>query len=319
MKNILVLIPAEERHKEKLEAAGNGCSFTYASMDTVTDEQLDRASVIIGNVLPPERLQARPQLELLQLESAGADDYCRPGVLSLGTVLANSTGVYGKAVAEHCFITALMLQKKLELYRDNQNKHLWKDCGKVTSISDSTVLVVGLGDIGLHFARMAKALGAHTIGLKRRQSSCPEGIDELCLTAQLDEVLPRADIIASFLPNTPETTHIYTAERFEKMKRTAVFINGGRGTAVSSEVLYRALTDGKISAAGVDVTEIEPLPADSPLWDLPNLMITPHISGGYHLRETFERIVDIAADNIRAWNEGKPIGNEVVFATGYKK
>ena len=103
------------------------------------------------------------------------------------------------------------------------------------------------------------------------------------------------------------------------MKDSAVFVNCGRGNAVSSEVLYRALKEHKISAAAIDVVETEPLPADSPLWGLENLVITPHISGFFHLPETFERIVDIAAGNLAAYLAGKELRNVVDFATGYAK
>ena len=108
-------------------------------------------------------------------------------------------------------------------------------------------------------------------------------------------------------------------EIFDRMKDSAIFINCGRGNAVASDVLYQVLHDRKIAAAGIDVTEFEPLPSDSPLWELENLMIPPHISGGHHLPETFERIVEICAQNLSAYLSGKELRNVVDFATGYKK
>ena len=108
-------------------------------------------------------------------------------------------------------------------------------------------------------------------------------------------------------------------EIFDRMKDSAIFINCGRGKAIASDVLYQVLHDRKIAAAGIDVTEFEPLPSDSPLWELENLMITPHISGGHHLPETFERIVEICAQNLSAYLSGKELRNVVDFATGYKK
>lgn len=189
----------------------------------------------------------------------------------------------------------------------------------MSSLSDSTVAVVGLGDIGRAYARLVKAMGAYVIGVKRRAGNCPDCVDELVMTRDLDTVLPRADVIMSVLPNTAETRFLYTDESFDSMKDSAVFINCGRGNAVSSAVLYRALSEHKIAAAGVDVTETEPLPADSPLWTLENLVITPHISGGFHLPETFERIVEIAADNLAAFLAGRELRNVVDFSTGYAK
>ncbi len=317
-KKVLVLMPAEARHREKLEAAGPGCDFIYSSPRTVTAEQLRAANVILGQP-KADMIGASPELEWLQLESAGTDAYIVPGVLNAKTVLTNATGAYGKAVAEHAFALTLMLIKKLHLYRDEQKKAVWSDHGTVSSLSDSTVAVVGLGDIGLAYARMVKAMGARVIGVKRRVSACPDCVDELVMTQDLDTVLPRADVIMSILPNTPATRYIYTAESFDRMKDSAVFINCGRGNAVSSEVLYKALSEHRIAAAAMDVAEVEPLPSDSPLWGLDNLVITPHISGGFHLPETFERIVDIAAENLAAFLAGRELRNVVDFTTGYKK
>lgn len=318
MKDVLVLMPVEARHKEKLEAAGAGCRFRYSTPEQVTKEEIQSANVILGQ---PDAalLAASENLEWLQLESAGADAYIKPGVLNEKTVLTNATGAYSKAVAEHAFALTLMLQKKLYLYRDDQRKAIWGDRGTVSSLSDCTVAVVGLGDIGQHYARLVKAMGAYVIGVKRRTGSCPDYVDELVMTQDLDTVLPRADVILSILPNTAATRYIYTAESFDKMKDSALFINCGRGNAVASQVLYEALSQHKIAAAAVDVTEAEPLPADSPLWQLENLVITPHISGGFHLPETFERIVNIAAENLRAYLAGRELRNVIDFATGYKK
>lgn len=318
MKQVLVLMPVEARHKEKLEAAGAGCNFEYSSPDQVTVESIRSANVILGQPRA-EMLGASEKLEWLQLESAGADAYVRPGVLHEKTLLTNATGAYSKAVAEHAFALTLMLQKKLYLYRDDQKKAIWGDWGTVSSLSDCTVAVVGLGDIGQHYARLVKAMGARVIGVKRRSGNCPDCVDELVLTQDLDTVLPRADVILSILPNTAATRYIYTAESFDQMKDSALFINCGRGNAVASDVLVQALSEHKIAAAAIDVTEVEPLPADSPLWQLENLVITPHISGGFHLPETFERIVDIAAENLRAFLDGRELRNVIDFATGYKK
>ena len=126
-------------------------------------------------------------------------------------------------------------------------------------------------------------------------------------------------MIASFLPGTGATAGIYNAQRLSLMKETAILLNGGRGNAIDTEALYEALKNNKLFGAGLDVTAPEPLPADHPLWKLPNVWITPHISGGFHLQETFERIVNIAAKNLAHMANGEPIDNEVDFETGYRK
>lgn len=318
MKTVLCLIPAEARHKEKLEKAGEGCKFVYVEESAATEEQIQKANIIIG-MPDPDKIKASKKLELLQLNIAGADRYVKPGILAEGTLLTNSTGAYSQAVAEHGAAMLFMLQKKLHLYRDAQKKHDWTDYGTVCSVEGARVLVMGLGDIGCYFARIVKAMGAYVIGVKRRASAKPDCVDELYTMDKLDELLPTADVVFSVLPGTPATTHLYTAERFKLMKKSAIFINCGRGAAVENSVLCDALKNGDIASAAIDVSEVEPLGADSPLWELDNLMITPHISGYYHLPQTFERIVDIAAENLRRYLNGEELKNIVDFATGYKK
>lgn len=156
-KTVLVVIPAEERHKEKLKRAGKGCRFVYETPQTATEEMIEAADVIIGNV-KPDRLHEPERLQWLQLNSAGADAYVKPGILRSTTMLTSATGAYGKAVAEHSFAMLLMLQKKLNLYQRRPDKDRMERFWYSHIHTDATVLVVGLGDIGLHFARLASAL-----------------------------------------------------------------------------------------------------------------------------------------------------------------
>ena len=318
MKKVLILMELNAAQRERLEAAGAGAELSFSRPDRVTEKEIQEANVIIG--LPKaEMIKASENLELLQLESAGTDAYIAHGVLSEKTLLTNATGAYSQAVAEHALALTLMLQKKLHLYRDEQRAARWKDRGTVSSLRGAIVAVVGLGDIGGYYARLVKALGAYVIGVKRRPGPCPEYAHELMLTEQLDQVLPRADVIMSVLPNTAATRYIYTLDSFRLMKDSAIFINCGRGNAVSAGTLYEALSQGMIAAAGIDVAETEPLPEDSPLWALENLVITPHVSGSHHLPETVERIVDICAGNLSAYLSGGKLKNIVDFATGYRK
>lgn len=318
MKEVLVLIPLNEEQKRRLEAAGEGCHIVYTAPESVTDAQVQAANIIIG--LPsPQSIAASPRLELLQLASSGADPYVKPGVLHPDTVLTSATGAYGQSVAEHCFAMTWCLLKKLHLYRDSQAHSLWTDWGTVGTLRGATVAVVGLGDIGLHYARLCHAVGARVIGVKRRPSACPEGVDELCLTDELDAVLPRADVVAAILPGTKETCHLFDDARFAKMKPGAIFLNCGRGTALDAEALCRALESGQLSAAGTDVTEIEPLPPEHPLWKQPNMLLTPHVSGGCHLPATGDRIAEISLSNFEAFLHGGALQSVIDRETGYKR
>ena len=320
MKKALVfLADINEQHVEKLKKAADGCELVFKAPAEVTQADLDAPYDAVVGLVPPKFLHGQ-SYELLQLSSAGADAYVKPGVLGEGTTLCCCTGAYSQTVSEHALASTLMLLKKLHLYRDDQAKHVWADEGTTGTIDGATVLVMGLGDIGRYYARMAKALGAYVIGVKRRPGGDkPEFVDELYTTDQFDEIVGRADVIFSVMPGTPATTHFYTLERFALMKPSAIFVNCGRGTAVSADVLYEALEKKLVAAAAVDVFETEPLPAESPLWDLQNLLLTPHASGFFHLPATINRVVDICADNLKAWATGGEYRNIVDFESGYKK
>lgn len=320
MKNILVTIPAEERHKEYLEKKGPGCRFSYIKPSAVTEEALAQAQIIIGNV-KPGLLKSAGNLEWIQLNTAGSDSYCQPGILKPGTLLTNSTGAYGLAISEYMAGMTFMLMKRFDQYYLNQTEHQWKDEGKVTSVYGSTTLVVGLGDIGGEYAKRMKALGSYTIGVRRTDGEKPDYLDELYTSESLDELLPRADIAALSLPNSSATRHIMDERRLRLMKKGAILINVGRGSAIDQDALCKVLEQGHLGGCAVDVTEPEPLPPDHPLWNAPRMVITPHTSGQYHLPETFERIVKIAGENLEKFLAGDTdqMKNVVDFETGYRR
>lgn len=319
-KRILVMLPVEQRHKDYLENIGADCEFHYTKPKTVTQEEVNDAQIIIGNVSTDMVSQAE-KLEWIQLNSAGSDNYCKPGILKPGTLLTNATGAYGLAISEYMVGVSFMMQNRLAQYYQNQLNHLWRDEGKVTSIYGSTTLVVGLGDIGGEYAKRMKALGSYTIGVRRTPGEKPEYLDELYTTDKLDELLPRADFVALVLPNTPQTRGLMDERRLRLMKEKAFLINVGRGTAIDTDALNRVLRDGWLGGCAVDVTDPEPLPADHPLWDAPRMIITPHIAGQYHLQETFERIVGIAGENLGKYLAGdvEAMRNLVDFETGYRR
>ena len=330
-KRALVTIPTGERHRNLLQQAAPGWEFRFRGTDTlvcapqealpgqpVTQEDVDWAQVILGNV-PAAMLHGSHALEWLQTNSAGVEAYIQPGVLAGDTLLTNATGAYGLAIAEHMLGMLLELFKKLELYRDAQKSGAWQSQGAVKAVYGSTVLVLGMGDIGGEFAARCKALGAKVIGVRRSPRPCPEYADEVHLLEDLDSLLPQADVVAITLPGTDATRGLMSRERLAKMKEGAVLLNVGRGFIVDTEALCDALERGHLSGAGVDVTDPEPLPPTHRLWNIPTAVVTPHISGFYHLRETHERIVGIFLENLRHFQAGEPLRNLVDFATGYRK
>lgn len=295
--DILVVMPVDELHKEMLKEAAIDAKLEFVEGELVTKELAQNADIIVGNV-KPELIKDSKKLKLLQLNSAGMDDYIKEGVLPSQTKLCNASGAYGLAISEHMIGMLLCLMKKLNKYNDNIKEAKWYDYGPVTSIYGSKTLVVGLGDIGNEFAIRMNALGSKVTGIRRKQIDKPEYIEALYQIDSLYECLEEADIVATCLPGTKETYHLFDEEAFRHMKKGAYLINVGRGTAVDSDALYNALTNGQIAGAALDVTEPEPLPSNHPLWTAPNILITPHISGGFHLKETHNRIIQIACKNI---------------------
>ena len=310
MKKIYTFIPLKTEHKKILESSSSNCEFIHLGLIKPTLEQVKDANVIIGNI-PVNILKNIPDLEFVQLNSAGTNGYADNPDFPKNVALANASGAYGVAISECILAGILTLMKHMPSYIQNQSNHEWKDEGKVKSIYGSNILVLGLGDIGKEFSNRAYAMGAHITGIKRNIKEKPEYIDKLCTMDSLYEELEKADIIVSSLPGSKSTYHLLDEKALNYVKKQPIFVNVGRGTLIDSCVLEKALKENIFSGAYIDVTDPEPLPKDSNLWNINNLIITPHVTGGYHLEETLNRIVQISATNIKNHCEGKEIINRV--------
>ena len=302
----------------------NKCELiTFRSADVASlmnDETvLEKTEVYIGNP-SMATLSKCKNLKWLQLVSSGADSYAKSGIIDKNsTLLTNATGAYGHAIAEYMVAGVMAVTKKLHLYRDNQPQGLWTDLGFSKTIRGSKVLVVGLGDIGSQFAEKMHALGCEIHGIKRTVSDVPAYVKSLSTLDKLDDLLPDMDVVALCLPNSPATQNVISDKQLNLMKKDSILINVGRGNAVDTEALTKALQNNIIGNAILDVTEPEPLPVDHPLWKCKNAFITPHISGGYHAQETIDGIENIILENVRRYVDGAELINQVDFETGYKK
>ena len=313
IENLLVAMPLGIEHRTELALRLPNTKITYTEYMGASAEQVRDADVIFGNVNPDLLLEA-PRLRWLQLSSAGTDGF----LPVIGDrLLTNATGAYGPAISEHMLAMLLAMQKKLPQYHDNQKNSLWRKEGAVQSITGSVSLSVGLGDIGGEFSRKMKALGAYTIGVRRRDLTKPEYMDELHLMDTLPELLPRADVVALSLPNTPATVNVINTQTLSLMKPTAILINVGRGNAIDQDALVRALNSGAIGGACLDVTSPEPLPAEHPLWSAKNILITPHSSGGWTLPTTADLAYEIFSRNLDAYLDDWKLTNLVDRETGY--
>ena len=318
METILNLLPLTDCERADFLAAAPNDDHIFCpapdlafTPDTASLDKIARSTVILGCV-PPHMLTGCTGLKWLQTWSAGVNQYLAPGALPQGAMLTSASGAYGQAVSEHMFASLLSVMKRLNTYRDCQRDHQWTDLGQVKALTGATVLCLGTGDLGSHFAGLVKAMGAHTVGLNRHPEKPVAHMDELHPLTELDAWLPQADVVAMTLPETPETIHLMNAYRLSLMKSDAILVNAGRGSAVDCLALAEMLRAGKLWGAALDVTEPEPLPADHPLWDCPNLVLTPHIGGGDHLPQTVRNIVHIALENLRRFTAGEPLRNRAL-------
>ena len=304
---ILNLLPLREEERRAFEALAPDAGHIYAGRRSVTPEQLAQATVIFGWPRA-SMLKYCKNLHWLQSMWAGTDEY-QP-VLPEEAILTSSSGSNARSVAEHMLASVLALCRRLPLYRDLQRSHRWADEGNMRTLLGARVLVVGAGHVGSAFASMCRALGSHTIGLKRTVAPV-EGFDEVRPMEELDTLLPTADVVALVVPHSPATVGLMSRERIALMKDDAMLISAGRGSVLDQEALAEAMQGGKLWGAALDVTEPEPLPAASPLWDIPNLVLTPHVAGGMRLELTRKTCVQMALDNLRRYRNGEKLENRV--------
>lgn len=305
---ILNLLPLKEGEREEFETVAPEAKHVYARSSTVTPEQIAAATVMFGWPRP-EMMKGAASLKWFQTMWAGTEEY--EGMLPPGVRFTSSSGSNSRSVAEHMLTCLLALCRRLPTYVDSQRAHLWKDEGPMKTILGGTVLVAGAGHVGSGFARLCQGLGARTIGLKRTVNGPVEGFDEVYPMEKLDDLLPQADVAALVLPHSPQTAGLMDERRLSLMKDDAILLSAGRGTVLDQEALARVMRAGKLWGAALDVTDPEPLPKDSPLWDVPRLLLTPHVAGGMRLEITRRRCVEMALENLRRYVAGEPLHNVV--------
>lgn len=301
---------------EKLSDLPYEFEFTTTHEDDATAEDVKGKEIVVGSI-PPKAFKGADELKFVQLNSAGAERYVAPGIIPDGVVIANGAGAYGLAVAEHMAAMTFTLIRHFSEFRVQQTRHEWKELGRIISVENSTIAVLGLGDIGGRYAKMMNALGAHVIGLRKTDKPKPDYIEDQYTIDRLDEIIGRADIIAMVLPGGKDTENIIDARRISLMKDGVYLINVGRGSSVNPDALKAALKSGKIAGAALDVTSPEPLPKDDELWDMENVLITPHIAGKLFLDKTVENLIEIGSANIRAYLTGGEYRHLVNRKAGY--
>jgi phosphoglycerate dehydrogenase-like enzyme len=263
--------------------------------------------------MPAALLAKAARLRWIQApQAAPPAGWYYPELIAHTALVTNFREIYNDHIGAHIMAFVLAFARGLHLYLPRQLERRWRpephDTG-VVHLPEATALIVGVGGIGAEAARLAAAFGMRVIGVDARRREAPPGMAELHGAAALDSLLPRADFVILTVPHTPATEGFMNRARFQRMKRTAFFINIGRGMTTRLDDLVAALQAGELAGAGLDVFEREPLPADHPLWTMPGVLMTPHTAGyGPYLDD---RRYDILLDNSRRFLRGESLRNVV--------
>lgn len=257
-------------------------------------------------------------LRWIQTSSAGVDGICTPALQARPEiVLTAARGIHGDQMAEHTLALILALTRSLPAFLRQQARREWKR-HSLPEVRGRTLMVVGYGTIGRSIARLGLAVGLKVVGVRRRgENRGDEAVAGVRVVGadELDALLPEADYVVLTLPLTAETRGLFDAARLARMRSGAFLLNVGRGQVVDEAALARALADGPLGGAALDVFAEEPLPAESPLWDLPNVIVTPHVAAASP--RYFEQVMNVFADNLERFLAGAPLRHVVDVGRGY--
>jgi phosphoglycerate dehydrogenase-like enzyme len=307
----------------------HGNSYEFKTVDPKHGDirLAGRADVLVVASPNNKVISAATGCRWLHILNAGVDEYLALEAVRSkeSLVLTSSAGAYSIQISEHVFAMILALSRRMKEVLRNQEHRRWEvpkdDEGGFREVYGTTMAVVGLGHVGLEIARRANGFGIHVLGVRRDASSelkipgYGEYTGEILTARELDRALATSDIVVDSLPLTPETKGLFDSARFQSFKKGAIFINVGRGPTVIERDLTKALQDGVLGGAALDVFEEEPLPGNSPLWKMENVIITPHCSG--RSNNSLSRAVAILDDNLERYVRGQTLRNIVDRGTGY--
>ena len=280
------------------------------------DAHLAEAEIIYGPDPPKNVIARAPKLKWIQTTDAGVDDFLDSDIIGSSVIVTNTSGITAISIGECVLEMMLMFIKKMPLCFQLKQERQWKTFS-LTVLHSKTVGIVGLGSIGRQVARLSKVFGMRVLATRRstRSATRTRNVDILFSQDQLPQLLSDSDFVVLALPLTPETNNLIGEEELLTMKPTAYLINIGRGNIVDETALTRALEENWIAGAGLDVFVTEPLPVESRLWELPNVVFSPHVAGeieDYDLQAT-----RLFADNLRRYLSGKRLRNVVDKKRGY--
>ncbi|HEY6979527.1 D-2-hydroxyacid dehydrogenase [Reyranella sp.] len=308
---------AAYRMKNRFDARRTGITnFEVRAYDDLQKRIGEADVVVVSGMWKNDLIAHAARLRFIQSISSGMDQYSREQLAAKKVRLASAAGVNARAVAEHAMSLILAVARRLPEARDNQHRKMWRGmigdlAEREDELGGKTMLVVGMGRIGSHLARLAKAFDMKVIGIRRDPVQGTNGADSIHATTDLVKLVPQADFVTLTCALTPETTGLMNAAAFAAMKPSSVFVNVARGKVADEAALIDTMKVGRIWAAALDVTADEPLPAASPLWTMPNVFITPHTAG--ETRRYEDNVLDILIDNLeRLWRGESTLRNQVL-------
>lgn len=313
-----------DANKQQMRSVAEECGFEMGFFDSGIEAagKIGDAEVVYCD--DGELLKEMPQLKWCHSISAGVGHFLKSGVFDRGDVLlSNSSGAYGLAISEHIIMVTLLLMRRMPEYFKVIEERGWTRDLKIRSIKGSVIAIAGTGNLGQNAAKRFRALGAGKVIGFSRSGKDRDFFDEVFRMDDFESVLSsraeddQIDVLVLCVPGTSESDGLLSAERIALLPEKTFVINVGRGTVVDQEALIKALNEGRIAGAALDVMYPEPLPSDHPLWTARNCIITPHISGDMGLPETIDITVDIFCENLRRYAEGRELTNLIDINAGY--
>lgn len=283
--------------------------------------ELPGADIFVGYSLRADQLKDGKNLKWIHSTAAGVAQLMYPELRDSGILVTNASGIFSIPMGEHTMGLLLALARNFPDSMRQQDRarwsqqELWDKPQHLTELNGKVLLIVGYGSIGREVAKRAKAFDMRVWGVTRSGEGDRAHVERMFSAAKLQEALPEADYVLIAAPETAETKHLIGAAEIARMKQGARLLNVARGSLLDEAELIRALESGALGGAALDVAQTEPLPAESPLWKAPNLMITPHTSAVSD--RLWDREATLLLDLLARWFDGRELFNRVDFARGY--
>jgi phosphoglycerate dehydrogenase-like enzyme len=311
-----------ERHREGLRRDFPDVSFLHPVDRAGVDARLSEADAVLGYAVTPENLGRARRLRWIHITSAGVPEVLLfPGLVESPVLLTNGRGIFSAAMAEHALGLLLSFARKLHLSRDAQRDRRWdqrpleRTPPGLGTLAGTTLGLVGFGTVGRAIAERAVPLGMRVIAVRRRPATPPAPAHEQWGIERLHDLLEASDHVVLSPPLVRETRGMIGARELARMRPHAVLVNLGRGALIDEPALVEALGERRIAGAGLDVFVEEPLPAESPFWAMPHVIVTPHTSG--FGPDLWDRTMAMYAENLKAFVAGRPLANLVDKRAGY--